>query len=200
MITLPYYFPVLSSEEQLSFFDRVLDAAEVPVFLYNMPQTIGAGIALSVVESLSRRGNVAGIKDSSGRLDYLGELLTLTGQGSFRVLVGDERLATEGLLRGASGIVPSLGNALPGLLVDLWEACRAGNRERGRALQNRVDRINRISEGSASWMATIACRKKMLELLGVCGGAMSQPALEVPPAMERELGKALDEERAFERE
>ncbi|MGA2975850.1 MAG: dihydrodipicolinate synthase family protein [Spirochaetia bacterium] len=200
LVTLPFYFPVSSTAEQLVFFERILDSTDVPVVLYNMPQTMGAGIAVAAVEKLSHRPNVVGIKDSSGRLDYLKELLALAAGGDFRVLIGEESISAEGLMMGASGIVPSLGNVFPLLFVDLYEACRRRDAAAARSLQSRIDRINRVSTGCESWLGPISCRKRMLEILGICSARLSQPALELPPAVEREIAAVLTEEQALVQE
>ena len=190
VVTLPYYFPVRNAEEQLLFFERIADTASIPLILYNMPATIGAEIEVSVVETLAARSNVLGIKDSSGEISYLKRLLEVRARGALRVLVGDERIACEGLGMGADGVVPSLANIFPRLMVGLFEACRRNDAKEAASLQARINGINDSLNGcTPSWLASLGWKKKALQKMGICSDRVTEPFL----ALSRETEMTIEQ-------
>jgi len=192
VVTLPYYFPVRSAAEQLDYFSRIAESTRHPIILYNMPATVGASIELSVVESLAGKSNVMGIKDSSGDIAYLKQLLGVQARGTLRVLVGDERIASEGLRLGADGVVPSLANIFPRLMVGLYEACRENDAAKVSALQARIDGINDSLNGcTSSWLASLGWKKKALQMMGICGDRVTEPFLRLPEETDTTLRKML---------
>jgi dihydrodipicolinate synthase/N-acetylneuraminate lyase len=192
VVTLPYYFPVRGASEQFAFFEEILEGAGSPLVLYNMPATIGASIEVPVVEALAQKPNVLGIKDSSGDIGYLRRLLHVRAKGTLCVLVGDERIASAGMAMGACGVVPSLANVFPRLLVGLYEACLRNDAKEAAALQSRIDGINDSLNGcTASWLSSVCWKKKALQMMGICGDTLTAPSLRLPKETETAIQTAL---------
>ena len=192
VVTLPYYFPVRSEAEQLVYFERIADVASIPIILYNMPATIGADIEMPVVERLSQRSNVLGIKDSSGEIEYLKRLLEIRSRSSLRVLVGDERIASEGLGMGADGVVPSLANIFPRLMVGLFEASRRHETAEAVSLQARINGINDSLNGcTASWLSSLTWKKRALQKMGICDDRVTEPFLRLSGNAEKIIERML---------
>ena len=74
-------------ETQMLFFRAVADQAKIPVLLYNFPQNTGVDLAAEAVAELSHHPNIIGIKESSGNVEKLMQMVRETKKG-FQVLTG----------------------------------------------------------------------------------------------------------------
>ena len=81
------YTRFITQEVLMAHYERVADASPIPVLLYNQPQVFGAELAAPTVALLSRHENVVGLKDSSGNIAHVGDVLTRVPDG-FSVLTG----------------------------------------------------------------------------------------------------------------
>jgi 4-hydroxy-tetrahydrodipicolinate synthase len=123
----PYYFDV-DPATQGRHVEAVLDAVGIPALLYNIPQCTHHRLSAETVGALARDSRVLGIKDSAGDFEaFQGFLAVKQRRPAFRVLQGNEPLATASLLQGADGLVPGLANVAPALLVALREAAARGD-------------------------------------------------------------------------
>jgi len=75
---VPSYYPI-NEKEILAYFQRLADAVELPLLLYNIPQTTNHVIPLDVVDKLRSHPNVVALKDSSPDPERLTELFKRTG-------------------------------------------------------------------------------------------------------------------------
>lgn len=127
--TLPNFFPV-NEFQILQWFEKLAGKITLPLFLYNMPATIRHSLPLDTIEELSHHPNIAGIKDSEHDRDRLGHSLERWKSREdfiFGGMVCHVRLWTQ---PGAAGIVPGMGNLVPGLFRRLFDEMRKGNADR----------------------------------------------------------------------
>ncbi|MEU7001829.1 dihydrodipicolinate synthase family protein [Nonomuraea sp. NPDC046570] len=182
----PYYYPVPESA-LIRHFETLAEASPVPLVLYNIPQNTHQPIPLSTVERLSGHGNIRGIKDSSGDIGYLKELLLLSGT-DFSVLQGtDERNAERYFRMGVDGYVSGLENLVPGALRALAEALAAGADTDVPALARRVAGAARVTQ-HGFWLSALKAGVGML----VGGGHRPASPLPVPTGAElRQIRRCL---------
>ncbi len=193
VVTLPYYYPIYNDDEAYSFFSSVAAATKLPIMLYNIPSTCGANISIEVVEQLLHIDNIIGIKDSSGDLNNIHQLLTLKNRGrDFAVTVGDESLCYEGLWAGADGIVPSLSNPYPKLLAELYRSAVTKDEIRLKELCSIMDDMNQLNRYSNTWMSPNVWRKKALAHLGICSEYCTKPYVAIDPQVDREIIKTIE--------
>lgn len=183
----PFYYK-LSDEQQLAHFAAVLRAAgELPVFLYNIPQATGNTITSEILLRLAAEApNLAGLKDSSGSLPALQELL-FNAPGHLRVFVGEDLLDLAGLLLGAHGVVSSISGVFPEPYVALYDAVEQGDLAGAREAQRRInDLVKCLTAGPH-----VAMCKAALALRGVPVGPARAPIQLAPGAHREDLQKAL---------
>lgn len=103
-----------SQEGQFQHFQAVARAlAPFPVVLYNIPSRTGVNLLPeTVVRLASSCDNIVGIKESSGNMAQITELITLVGRG-FSVYAGDDAMALGVLGAGGAGLVSVGSNILP---------------------------------------------------------------------------------------
>jgi 4-hydroxy-tetrahydrodipicolinate synthase len=104
LVVAPYYGGQADPAGNEQFFDAVAAGADLPLYLYNIPGAAGQSIAVETVVSLAERGRYDGIKDSSGDLTYVDELLAQTPEG-FDVLQGWDAQYVPSLLMGGDGAI-----------------------------------------------------------------------------------------------
>jgi len=121
MVRTPHYYKTLlnRSDAQLLYFRSVADAARIPIMIYNWPQTTGVDIAADAVATLSEHPNIIAIKESSGNLDKVIEMIKGVKSG-FQVLVGSAPTLWPSLQAGAVGAVLAFANAAPYSTITIW--------------------------------------------------------------------------------
>ena len=132
VLVLPPFFSKKPSAQGLAdYFGRVLDAADLPVLLYNIPQFTEVPITDELLGLLKGHPNLAGIKDSAGHWGRTEEFITRYPE--LRIFVGSDRLDTQCYAAGGAGCISGGANAFPEYLVAVREAFRRGPEEAERA-------------------------------------------------------------------
>lgn len=149
----------------------VADGSPLPVMIYNMPAN-AAGIDLDAetVIALSAHPNIIGLKDSSGNVAKMAQVVAEAREG-FAVLAGSAGFLVPALAIGARGAIAALANIAPReclRILDLWQE---GKLEDARALQARLIPVNTaVTSGYG-----VAGLKAALEFVAHYGGAPRRP-------------------------
>lgn len=190
----PYYFP-LEDDELIAFYSRVADESGLPIIMYDNPPFTGASIPEKATAALAKRAGVVGIKDSRGDMAGLKRLISAHGKSrGFSVLVGDESLAADALLRGAAGMVAGTANLAPSLCADLYAAAAAADRKKCAAIDSAFTRLRGIyKHGASPWSAYIKGLKAALSIIGICSPLMTEPFQPLSRAAMEEITRELAE-------
>ncbi|MDE3152751.1 MAG: dihydrodipicolinate synthase family protein, partial [Gemmatimonadota bacterium] len=121
------------ARETLAHLSAVIDATPLSCMLYNNPIAYGTDVTPVQLGELARHGNLHAVKESSGDIRRVTEIVERHGD-RFRVLVGLDDVIVEGIAAGAVGWIAGLVNALPAESVRLFELATAGRRDEARAL------------------------------------------------------------------
>src|SRR5258708_6617068 len=141
--TPEYYKPAYKPEVLIAHYRRVADESPIPVMLYSIPQFTGVALAAAEVAALAAHPNIIGIKDSSGNVQGIGEIIGATPP-AFQVLVGSAASVYPSLAIGARGAILALACALPEKCVALFELVRQGEHEKARELQSILLRASKL--------------------------------------------------------
>lgn len=177
----PHYFTGQMTPARLAgHFQRVADEVPIPVLAYNFPQATGVNMGSDLVAGLSQHPNIAGIKDSSGNIAQLSEIVRLSAQ-DFRVFVGNAEVFYPALGVGAVGAILAVANVLPEKCVALQEAFQAGELARARGLQWEIA----YPAALVTRIHGVGGLKVAMDLAGYQGGTVRMP-LTMPEAQARE--------------
>ena len=160
LLVTPYYSKP-AQRGVLDHFRRVVDAAELPVMLYDVPGRTGTTISLPTYEAIAAWDAVVAVKDAVGdfargvRLRELG----------YAVYSGDDAANLGWLAHGAVGFVSVVGHAAGPQLREMAEAYWAGDHDRALQIFTRMLPAIDAMMGVPNYGATTA--KAALELLGV---------------------------------
>jgi len=187
MVRTPHYYKNLvnNSAAQALYFRAVADQAKIPLMIYNWPQATGVDIPVDAVVSLSEHPNIIAIKESSGSLEKVMQMLREVKPG-FQVLVGSAPTLWPSFAVGAVGAVLAYANAAPYSTIAIWEAHRTRETEAARDWQNRI--------GRPSWLVTVKYGipglKYAMDLNGYYGGPCRLPLAPLTAKAKSELEEA----------
>jgi 4-hydroxy-2-oxoglutarate aldolase len=175
-----YYKGSMTDSALRAFYTDVAEASPVPVILYNMPRNTGINLSASLVKELSSHPNIIGIKDSSGNISQIAELISGSAPG-FSVFAGSGSFLYASLCLGATGGTLAVANVLPTQCDDILALCAQGQHEEARKAQMRILEAN--AAVTTRW--GVAGLKAAMDLLGLYGGNPRKPLL--PLAQEARL-------------
>jgi 4-hydroxy-2-oxoglutarate aldolase len=187
MVRTPHYYKNLlnNSAAQTLYFRSVADQVKIPIMIYNWPQATGLDIPASAVAELSEHPNIIAIKESSGSIEKVMQMIREVKPG-FQVLVGSAPTLWPSFVVGAVGAVLAFSNAAPYATVALWEAFRTREQEAAQDWQNRI--------AHASVLVTtrygIPGLKHAMDLNGYYGGPPRLPLTPLGPEGQREIEAA----------
>ncbi len=134
LVVTPYYNR--PTQEGLyrhySFLARRVD---LPIVLYNVPGRTGVSIAPETVAKLAKIPNIVGIKEASGDLDQVDQILQLC---DITVVSGEDSLTMPMMAAGARGVISVTANVVPGLVREMVHAMLNGELEEGRELHQKL--------------------------------------------------------------
>ncbi len=133
LIVTPYYNKP-TQEGLYRHFRAVAESVKIPIIIYNVPGRTGVNILPKTVLRLARDCRmIVGIKEASGNLDQITEIVRGCGMG-FDVLSGDDSLTFPMLALGAKGVISVIGNIMPAEMEMMVKHYRAGRTEKARSI------------------------------------------------------------------
>lgn len=179
--TLPSYY-ALTDEQMEKYYTDLADFLTVPLMLYNITITTHMSIPLDVIERLSHHPNIVGLKDSENNVPRLEECCKLfADREDFAYFCGCAANSCVALKNGGDGIVPSVGNYLPQMYQDLYEAGIKGDFEECERLQQLTIEIGKINTAGLTLGQSLAGLKVIMNMLGLCETHMLPPLTELTP-------------------
>lgn len=171
LCAVPPSFVRPTQNELVIHYSALAQATDLPLLLYNIPMLAGNVLATPSVTTLAERfSRITGIKDSSGDLTLLNDLL-LHRRPDFSVFTGIDTLVLPGLQAGSQGAILGSANVCPELALEIVRLFDAGRLDEAEKVQNRLTRFW-LAMGLGSFPAPV---KAAMELLGLPAGAPRRP-------------------------
>ncbi len=118
-------------------------ATDFPIVLYNIPGRTAVNMTPQTVARLAKLDCIVGIKEASGSLTQLSEILELCPE-KFTVLSGEDALTFPMLALGARGAISVTANLLPKKCAEMMEAAEKGNWEQAKKIHYECAPLNRV--------------------------------------------------------
>jgi 4-hydroxy-tetrahydrodipicolinate synthase len=154
----------------VAHYQRLADAAPLPLLLYNVPGRTSSNISADTTLRLAEHPNIIGIKEASGNLEQCLAILARKPQ-DFLFLSGDDLLTVPLIACGAAGIITVLGNAFPQKFSNMTRAALAGDFAKAQALLYHFVPLNPLMYEEGNPVGV----KAALALQGVCDAAVRLP-------------------------
>lgn len=187
MVRTPHYYKnlIARGDAQALYFRAVADQSKIPLMIYNWPQATGVDIPADTVTALSEHPNIIAIKESSGNLEKVAQMIRTVRTG-FQVLVGSAPTLYPSLMMGAVGAVLAYANAAPYSVIAIWEAFRTREYEAALDWQRRIAHAATLVTAKHG----IPGLKHAMDLNGYYGGPPRLPLTPPSPEAKREIEQA----------
>jgi 4-hydroxy-tetrahydrodipicolinate synthase len=135
LIVAPYYNKPTQDGFYLHF-KAISEAVDIPLMVYNIPGRCGQNIATETLMRIAQLPYVCGIKEASGNLYQIMEVIEKLGRKytHFSVMSGDDSLTLPCIAAGGDGIISVASNLVPTQICALATACLSGDFKEAREL------------------------------------------------------------------
>ena len=142
LLITPYYNKP-TQEGLYQHFELVAKETKLPIVLYNVPSRTSVNMEPATVARLSKIENIVGIKEASGNLVQVSEIIQSCGP-DFEVISGEDALTWPILALGGKGVISVTANLVPEKFSRLCSAALAGDMETARSVHYELMKLNDI--------------------------------------------------------
>ncbi len=178
----PYYNKP-TQEGQFEHFKAVASAVELPVILYNIPSRTGVNLEpATILRLVEAQENIRGVKESSGNLVQITELITRAPR-DFRVYAGDDNMVLGVLGAGGAGLVSVASNEIPEDMAQMIHAALENDWSTARRLNRKYYPLMLAN----FWESSPGPVKAVMAMMGRIGEVYRLPMLPVSPGTRARL-------------
>jgi 4-hydroxy-2-oxoglutarate aldolase len=189
LVVTPFYYKAQMTAQVLeTYFRTVADKCTIPIIMYNVPKFTGLDLPMETVFALADHPNIAGLKDSSGNISFVSEILKGCPP-EFTLLQGHGSALLSALMLGAGGGILALSNIAPAETAEIFTLVQHGEYGKARDVQARVLTVNQRIVGGYG-IPGIKCA---MDLLGYAGGDLCPPLQPVTGEVRESIRRLLTE-------
>jgi 4-hydroxy-tetrahydrodipicolinate synthase len=138
LLTANPYYNKPTQEGQFQHFQAIAQSVGLPIVIYNIPGRTGANCEPATLVRLARAcPNIVAVKESSGNLQQITELIHGFDGTSVRVFAGDDNIALAAIAVGAAGLVSVASNEIPAEMHEMISAALTDDWQRARTLNRK---------------------------------------------------------------
>ena len=126
ILSVTPYYNKPTQEGLYQHYKAIAESTTLPIVLYNVPGRTGVNLEVQTVVRLSALPNVVGVKEASGNLVQMSEIVAAV-PGDFLLLSGDDPIALAVMAVGGKGLISVASNAVPSEIVQLIELAEKGD-------------------------------------------------------------------------
>lgn len=186
LLVTPYYNKA-TQKGLIAHFSAVAESVNIPIILYNVPGRTGCNITPSTVAQLAKNvKNIVGIKEASGNIAQVAEIMQLTG-GEIDLYSGNDDMIVPVMSLGGQGVISVLSNIAPKDTHDMVMKYLEGDVVGSRELQLKYFPLINALFCEVNPIPV----KKAVNLMGFQVGALRMPLTELEPANAERLLKEM---------
>jgi 4-hydroxy-tetrahydrodipicolinate synthase len=169
LVISPYYLRP-ADKGYYEHYEAVATKGDLPVLMYNIPQCTLGVLNSNVVEDLAELDNIVGIKDSSGSVPYILELIQKL-KGKIEVIIGADENFLAAVTAGSKAAIMASANVIPHIWLEVMKLAQNGKVEEAAELQRTTQTFARmvLKHGAAPPV------KAALRMLGIKAGRSRLP-------------------------
>jgi len=186
---VPYYNRP-SQDGLFEHFSAIADDGGLPVILYNVPGRTGANMIAATTARLAENPMIAGVKEASGDLRQIEEILSLC-PADFPLFSGDDGLTYAIMALGGVGTISVTSNLLPAQVSSLVAAMMSSRLEEAMAIHKHLSPLNRALFIDTNPVPV----KEAFDILGSSVGRPRLPLVRLDSRKREELTEILDDFR-----
>lgn len=167
---------------------EVLNEVGIPLILYNHPAATGITIDLDMFERLIRIPNVVGMKETSGNLPFIAEILRRYSMDDITIFTGCDDLTLPSCAIGLKAIILATANVAPKQVIDIQNYVAEGKIEEAQKIYWNLAPLTSVIGDEANFPSLL---KKATEMVGHAAGDPRLPVLPATAEEEVQIDEAL---------
>lgn len=187
LLITPYYNKP-NDRGMFEHYKIIAEKCNIPIILYNVPKRTGIDVKPDLVAKLSKVKNIIGIKEASGSLSQVSQIIEQTAGTGFTLLSGDDDLTLPIMALGGSGVISVVANVAPRKTVAMVDAISSGDMEKARKLHYDLAPLVRSMFLETNPIPV----KTAYNLMGLAGGPLRLPLAAMAPEKESTLKNVID--------
>ena len=187
LVITPYYNKP-TQEGLIAHFKAVAAATDLPIVVYNVPGRTGVNIQPDTLKRLAEIDNVVAIKEASGNLSQIVEMVRLVGD-KINIISGDDGLLHPIIAVGGVGVISVLSNIIPDVFAQYFSAVFSGDMDKAKELYLKFYPLAKIMFIETNPVPV----KQSMEFLGLCSADVRLPLVRMKENNKNKLKEALEE-------
>ena len=189
LLISPYYNKP-TQDGIFKHYKMIAAAVDLPLVVYNIPGRTASHITPETFARLSEIRNIVAVKEASGSMDQVSDILRLCGD-RLTILSGDDALTVPMMALGGKGVVATVSNVMPRETHELAAAALAGDFARARELHYKLLPLVRAIFVETNPIPV----KQALAFMGKCTAEMRMPLTQMSPGPAEKLHAVMKEMR-----
>ena len=173
LVVTPYYNKA-TERGLIESYIKIADAAGCPIIPYNVPTRTCCNISLPVYRELAKHENIVAVKEASGNISAIAELIAQCGD-DLDVYSGNDDQALPLLALGGKGVISVVSNVIPREMAMLCQNWFDGDIKECRRLHEKYLKLMKIMFCEVNPIPV----KTALSLMGLCSAEMRLPMCEI---------------------
>ncbi|MDD5491789.1 MAG: 4-hydroxy-tetrahydrodipicolinate synthase [bacterium] len=189
LLITPYYNKP-TQEGMYLHFKKIAETVDIPQILYNVPGRTSVNLLPETVIRLSKIKNIVGIKEASGNLEQVSQIVQHTA-GDFAVLSGEDSLTFPILALGGKGVISVVSNIIPADVAAMIAAFQKGDVDKARELHFKMFELMKAMFIETNPIPV----KTAMEIMGLCSAEMRLPLSPMAESSIQKLKKVMKDYR-----
>jgi 4-hydroxy-tetrahydrodipicolinate synthase len=186
LLSVSPYYNKPTQEGLYQHFTAIAGSTGLPIIVYNVPSRTSVNVTPDTIVRLSAVPNIVGVKEASGDISQIGEVVTRVSP-SFKVLSGDDSLTLPVVGLGGAGVISVASNEVPGRMARLTNAALDGRWDEARRLNRELYPLMKANFIETSPGPV----KAALAMMGLIKEVYRLPLVPVQPATKERLALIL---------
>ncbi len=191
LLITPYYNKP-TQEGLYQHYKKIAEAVDIPIVLYNIPGRTGVNMLPETVARLMPHENIVGMKEGSGSIQQVAELIHLCGE-RLTVISGDDAITLPMMSLGAKGAISVTANIVPADMSKMIAAAEKGDMLEARRWHNKLYPLHKILFLETNPIPV----KAALALMGKCRDEVRLPLVPLSDQSRASLNPVLAEYGLF---
>jgi len=188
LLVMPYYNKP-SQKGLYEHFKTIAEKVDIPGIIYNVPSRSGVNMLPSTLAELAELKNVVAVKEASGNLEQMAEVMYLCGK-NITLLSGDDKILLPVLSIGGKGVISVVANIIPKEVSQMVKEFQKGNYQEAQDLFFKT--IYPLSRAMFYETNPIPV-KTAVRLMGLPAGNLRLPMIDMEDSHFQQLKKDLKE-------
>ena len=185
LVVTPYYNKA-TQRGLIAHYTAIADAVNIPIICYNVPGRTGVNLLPATFAELAEHPNIAAIKEASGNMEQIEEVIRLT-RGKAVVYSGDDGITVPVMAMGGMGVISVASNVAPKFTSEMTSAALAGDYAKAADMQLKMLPFVRALFSEVNPIPV----KKAMQLRGLCNGILRLPLTEMTAENAAKLEKLM---------